>query len=342
MATGLTADALFRLKAHNGTAVAFDAAGKGLEALNRQADKMDKLFGDMKGFKEFQRMAAGFLGGGAILGGIKSVISAGDEIGDMADATGFGVESIQSLMIVANDAGVRLDRLKGTINLLQGKMEEARVEGGEKLAAAFAKLGVSAEMLASGNTEAVFEQIAMAMRAGAGDATVTAAAHDVLGASVEKLAPILRAAAEGMAALNKEMIDNGEIMSKSEVGALSRADRTLQRFGNKTKVAVAGGLENAGAYLEGAGAFWRTGGDRKAVEQAQMDYFSGISGGRAELRPRGFQEPKGPSNFVEQASQNEVEALAKQDAMVTLLDKIAGHMARIERNQGRGVGPIGP
>jgi len=350
----MTADALFRLKAHNDTNASFATAGKNLQRLEESARKVDRVFAGMRGMEKAAAMIGKIAGGGVILGAVKGVISAGDEIGDMADATGFGVESIQSLMIVARDAGVRLDRLKNTIGDLRGKMDEARVEGGEKLAAAFAKLGVTADMLAKGDVEGVFERIAGALKAGAGDATVTAAAHDVLGSSVEKLGPVFAAAAEGLAKLNAQMIANGEIMSSAQVKALSNTDRAIQRFQNQRNVVTGGallGLDELGAGIRGmlpGGPGFTEGFVQRGIElgthdQTHLPSFKASQAAAANARVN-----IDPNKTMQALADGLREGLAKsesdaqyQSEMLDLMERLVKSNERLLKGATSG-GPIGP
>jgi len=144
----------------------------------------------------------------------KQIMSTADEVDNLSKRLDTSAETVQSLGIVATEAGLSLSDIENAILKTSKAAIEAKT-GNDNLSEAFDKLGISARDLATMNNEQIFEKVTKAMADNAGDADVLAAAYDVIGAKAgPKLQSVLVDIGEkGFAALNKEMRESGQIMS---------------------------------------------------------------------------------------------------------------------------------
>ncbi|MBM3889376.1 MAG: hypothetical protein FJ388_09645, partial [Verrucomicrobia bacterium] len=117
---------------------------------------------------------------GAIAAFAKNTMAAADELRDLSDITGVGVENLQTLQVLFQKNGKSAGDVAGVLSILRKNLEEA-AGGNEKMAQSILKLGINLDDVAAGRTDKVFEQIAKAMQNAAGDMQMGEAAGNLLG-----------------------------------------------------------------------------------------------------------------------------------------------------------------
>jgi len=148
----------------------------------------------------------------------KSVANAVDATQDLANRTGIGVESLQSLQVAAklggvDDVTVAFDKLTVAI----GKAAESGDTG------AFDRLGLNFEQLRSMSPEEQFRAIAAAISALPGEAERAAAAVAIFGKSGAQLVPFL----SNLGAIEERAKKLGIVLSEQQVGNIAGMNDAL-------------------------------------------------------------------------------------------------------------------
>lgn len=166
------------------------------------------------------------LAGGAIVGGLRSMINAtsaaGAEINDSALRLGFATDELQTWRYAAKLAGVSAEGLEGSIQKLNLAADNAR-QGSKPQVAAFKALGVSFKD-AQGNARSTAEllpEIADGLAKIEDPAKQSGLAVDLLGRSGVKLLPLLKEGSAGLEKYKAELEGLGGIMSGE---AIAQAD----------------------------------------------------------------------------------------------------------------------
>lgn len=261
------AEAQFDIRAQDKTKMAFASAEKGL----------NKFRGAMKSLN--MGMVGGFLGGAGFARFAKSSLSAADNIDNLSQRLGLGIESVQSMKVMMEETGMSAESLEGTMGSLQRRLAEA--QSGDKTAAqAFRDLGLSLQDIQNMNPEQALEAVARSLANNKGNAAATAAGFDILGSRSAKLQSIiLKLGEKGFKSLNAEMIKAGHIMQTDMVKGLDvmdeRLDRTMRRLSVRGQSAFAKGLSNLVVNMEGVGSFLAGGGFEAGRERAARDLMGG-------------------------------------------------------------------
>jgi hypothetical protein len=165
---------------------------------------------------------------------VEGTAEAGDQIKELSQATGVGVESLQILANAAKSEGVGMDGLAHSLTILTRMMAAAK--GGSKdTAAAFKQLGVE---VSDGrghirNADEVFLDLAEAMSKMPDSAQKTALAFKVLGKSGPDMIKVLNMGREEI----EEMGRAGLILTKEQIEAGDELVKTQRKLG-----AVTGGI----------------------------------------------------------------------------------------------------
>jgi len=146
----------------------------------------------------FTSLAATFAAGG-IIGGIKSMVSAFDDLDEAAQGAGVGAVALAEMRTAAQFAGVGAEKLDGALSKLNVKIADAA--GGSKDAvAAFSAIGVSFKDV-HGNvrsTEDVLRDVADKFSTYRDGAEKSALAVELFGKAGAKMVPLLNGGADGL------------------------------------------------------------------------------------------------------------------------------------------------
>ena len=162
---------------------------------------------------------------------------------DTADRIGVNVEQLQAWSYVADEAGVSVEGLQGTMEKLNGSLGKIKVGIGDaKLKPWMEELGISQEALASIST-ADEMLLLLADRLGqVEDRSKQVAAARAFG--VEEALPVLRLGAERVRELMEEAHRLGLVLDTETIVALDAADRQIevasQRIESQMRFAVSG------------------------------------------------------------------------------------------------------
>jgi len=152
---------------------------------------------------------------------IAEAIKFGAELPNQAKALNISVEEYQRLGSAAEAAGVGIDSLAQAYVEVRKAIDAAK-DPASSQAAALQALGFAAADIAAGAIKPieVIERLGRAMATGADDATQFKIASGLLGASVEKLIPILRKAQEA----SQGYTDAGDVLTEDEAAVLRESE----------------------------------------------------------------------------------------------------------------------
>lgn len=179
---------------------------------------------------------AGALGVGLSVGAVvsfgKSVIDLGGRITDLASVADLKGRSLQTISVLAGDAGVSMEEVAKASEKMRSKIQDAKSNGADPLNKSLEKLGLSAAGLSALTTDEKWQAIADKLSHAKDQQEAMNIASDIFG---EKIGPKLRAAFEGISS----GIDN----ASASMSSLIIPDATLRR------------LDDAGDRLERLGKF---------------------------------------------------------------------------------------
>lgn len=208
---------------------------------------------------------AGAFSVGAIVNAVRSAAAFADEIDNVSKAAGLSLGAVQSLRVMAQEAGQSFEQLQSAVVKIQGAQFEALSNGASKSAQSLKAMGLSIDDLASMDSQQIVEAFAAALRNGSGDADVMAAALDIIGARSAKLLPILKELGEkGFGGIAAEMRKLGMLVSDDDIARLDAAELIVAR--TKTKA-------------QATGTSWL------ASLIGNYQTFGGIFSGKSQLRP---------------------------------------------------------
>ena len=154
----------------------------------------------------------GIIGAGLALGGItagvKSLTDLADEVDNLSTRMGIGAEKTQLLKIAAEENGQSVEVVSDAFKTLIVRSQEA-LAGNEKIKDGFEALGLTMEMLATGDIEVMFDQLNKALTESPNRIEATAQGMMLLGEPIEKLVPILNTFNNSLdTAVSEETIKN--------------------------------------------------------------------------------------------------------------------------------------
>jgi hypothetical protein len=168
------------------------------------------------------------------------VLSAADEIDNLAKQTGIGVEQMQAMQVVAKEAGLSFEMLQGIIAKTTAA-RAAALTGDKKAIAAFQAMGITLEALEGMNPQSTFEAVGRSLNFAGSNADVAAAATDILGVRSARLQDtMIMLGNEGVDALAEKYLRMGQIVETKTIKAL---DAVGDRFALLTRQAKSFGME---------------------------------------------------------------------------------------------------
>ncbi|WP_337186578.1 hypothetical protein [Phenylobacterium sp.] len=221
--------------------VAFSAdtaeLSKGLDSVKAKLGGLAKVAG-FTGAAIGAGLAAAAVG---LSAAVKGSIDAADQMDEMAQKVGVGVEGLSRLKYAAEISGVSMDTLSTGLKRLSAGMMEAATTGTGKAAGALARLGVEVRD-ASGalrDSDAVLVDVAERFSIMQDGANKTALAMSLFGKSGADMIPFLNEGADGIARLRAEADDLGITLSAEAAASAGKFNENLDRL-----KAVGGGLTN--------------------------------------------------------------------------------------------------
>jgi hypothetical protein len=157
---------------------------------------------------------------------VAEAIKFGAELPNQAKALNISVEEYQRLGGAAEAAGVGIDQVAQAYVEVRKAIDAAK-DPTSSQAAALQALGFAAADIASGAIKPieVIERLGRAMSTGADDATQFKIASGLLGASVEKLIPILRKAEEA----TQGYTDSSDVLSAEDAAILRESEMETKK-----------------------------------------------------------------------------------------------------------------
>jgi TP901 family phage tail tape measure protein len=154
----------------------------------------------------------------------------------MSQKLGMSAEKYQEWDAIMQHSGSDVDKMGVSMK----KLAEAVEKPTEKTAAAFEKLGISAEDAAKMSQEELFAKTIEALQGMESGTERAVIANDLLGKSAQDLGALLNTSAEDTEAMRKKVHELGGVMSNDAVKAAARYQDSLQDM----KTAV-GGIVNS-------------------------------------------------------------------------------------------------
>lgn len=204
---------------------------------------------------------------------IKEIGRQFDDMGESAQKAGVAVQFLTGLQAVAADAGGSAEAVAGSFKFLNKNIGEALDTTSQSSAALrqqFQQLGISAELLGSGNTQAIFLQLADGMAKIENPAVRTNVAMGLLGRGAEDMLLVL---GQGSAGIQKSIqiydtlgatVTEAEAVIGDKVGTLSsifgaaisgiqqEASRPILQFLADHAAQITDGIVAASGYIRGA------------------------------------------------------------------------------------------
>ena len=167
---------------------------------------------------------------------VAEAIKFGSELPNQAKGLNITAEEYQRLGSAAEAAGVGINEVAQAYIEVRKAIDAAK-DPTSSQAAALKALGFAAEDIAAGVVKPieVIERLGRAMATGADDATQFKIASGLLGASVEKLIPILRKAQEA----SQGYTDAGDVLSEEDAAILRESEMAKKKQELQEKVAEA-------------------------------------------------------------------------------------------------------
>lgn len=218
------------------TRAAFDSARRNMTSLGDSAGGLVTKFG-----------AIGLAISGAFAAvSFKGVIDTLDQLDDLSEKTGIGVESLSALRYAGEVTGTSLEQIAGSVKKLSKNMAEA-AGGGKEAAASFDAVGVAVQNSdgALRSQDAVLADLATKFASYEDGAAKSALAQRIFGKSGEDMIPLLNLGADGLARLKKEAGDLGAIYGGDLAKSAALFNDNLKRLelnAEGAKVSILGGL----------------------------------------------------------------------------------------------------
>src|ERR1051325_251589 len=193
--------------------IATDLTGlkKGVEETAKATDQIDKKLTGLQGtVAEFGRGFASAFSATVVIGAVtalgRELLNDADALEKMADKTGIGVEALQRLRSVGDEAGNSLEDITGAIN----KLQRGLAEGNTSAIGALEKLGIQLSAIKALQPDQQFLAIGAALEKIPDPAQRTAIAMELFGRSGAEVLPSLLHASD-------DLKDGIFVMSESSV-----------------------------------------------------------------------------------------------------------------------------
>lgn len=210
---------------------------KGMNAVRKQLNTTASALG---------KFGAAVTGGFAVA--VKSFVSLGDQINDMATRTGFAVETLSALDFAAGQSGTSLAALETGIKGMAKAMLTAQ-QGSTTMIDNFQQLGLTVQQLQAMSPDQQFLTLADRLSKIEDPTQKAALAMKVFGRSGADLIPLLQGGEKGVIALTEKAKELGVVWSKTDVAAAAALDDAINALWTQLKtvfkeiaVAVSGPL----------------------------------------------------------------------------------------------------
>ena len=207
------------------------------------------------GIKQAFSGIGGLLAGGAVLGGLKTIMDDFDKVAKVATRFGASAEDIQRVSVAADLAGVSIDTVARVLTKMSVAASEAST-GNDAMAEAFKRAGINAEQFKNAGLEQQLVILSEAFNRARGNADATNQVIELMGTrAAGQMIPLI----DNTAALRQEMA-RVSVASDQTVRRIEAANDRMTRFFNELKVAAASTIgfitdtsERFGSLLGGAG-----------------------------------------------------------------------------------------
>ena len=211
----------------------------------RASDKVKQAFSGL----------GGLIAGGAIIGGLKTVMDDFDKVAKVATRFGASAEDIQRVSVAADLAGVSIDTVARVLTKMSVAASEAS-NGNEAMAEAFKRAGINAEQFKNSGLDQQLVMLSEAFNRARGDADATNQVIELMGTrAAGQMIPLI----DNTAALRDEMA-GVSVASDETVRRIEAANDRMTRFFNDLKVGAANAIgfmtdtaERWGSFFGGAG-----------------------------------------------------------------------------------------
>jgi hypothetical protein len=171
---------------------------------------------------------------GTISEAVSWLVEYGGAIQDAADEVNMATDTHQQLVFAFAQSGAKAEQAQvGMLTL--SKNVEAAAGGNEKLAASFARVGVTMDMLRHADLNEIIEQMADGFTGMPDGIQSTALAIELMGKNGAKMAVALRAGREELEATKK----SAAILSKEDLKILAEAGDAWDALKDRSKVVIA-------------------------------------------------------------------------------------------------------
>ena len=178
------------------------------------------------------------LAGGAILGGLKTIMDDFDQVAKVATRFGASAEEIQRVSVAADLAGTSIDTVARVLTKMSVAASNATA-GNDAMAQSFAKAGINAEQFKNSGLDEQLLMLSEAFNKARGSADATNQIIELMGTrAASQMIPLI----DNTAALNAEM-ERVSVASDDVVRKIEAANDRITRFGNEMKVAFVGVLQ---------------------------------------------------------------------------------------------------
>jgi hypothetical protein len=192
----------------------------------------------------------GLLAGGAIIGGMTSLLKRMDDISDGARRIGISAEEFQKIGNAAALVGTNVETVNKAMLRAGVSANKAAREGGD-MAEAFARASLDPAKFAAAGLEERIKMVAEAQRAANGDARQMSELFEAIG--VKAAGIDFSALADEMANVNAASSDTVEALARAN-DELDKAKQNATIFGaSLLKALVIDPAERLGSFLGGAG-----------------------------------------------------------------------------------------
>lgn len=177
--------------------------------------------------------------GGAIAAATAKTAQLASQLKLASAQSGVAVEELQQIAGVANKvSGVEFDVVADGLKELALRSAEA-AEGTGEAKEAFDRLGISQQFLAQASTAEVFARLRQETQGLSEQQRILAAEQTLGGEAGEKFAEVLGMSASEAAAMRKEMVRSGQVLSQEMVNKLDGAQSKMDVFGKRVTIAAA-------------------------------------------------------------------------------------------------------
>lgn len=185
----------------------------------------------MAGIKGAFGGLGGLLVGGAVVGGLRSLMNDMDRVGKLATRFDTSAESIQRVSVAAQIAGTDVEAVANAMTKAGIAASKAATQGGS-VADLFKRAGINAQSFANANIDEKLLMVAEAYRAAGNDASKTNAIIEIMGSRAgANLIPLI----SNLEGLKAEMAGVA-VTTDATVRRIEAANDTLTRTTNTLKV----------------------------------------------------------------------------------------------------------